>query len=188
METPLPEISDEQILTLLQSSKTTNQGFRLMMAKYQERIYWHVRRLVTEHEDANDVVQNCFIKVYRGVGKFEGKSKLYTWLYRIATNEAITFLNKKAKKGTSSIDEEASYLANTLKADEYFDGDAAQMQLQLALSTLPDKQKIVFNMRYFEEMSYKDMAEILETSVGALKASYHHAVKKIENYFKEVEI
>ena len=170
METPLPDISDEQIVSMLKAPKTSETGFRLLMHKYQERIYWHIRRLVTEHEDANDVLQNALIKVYRGIQNFEGKSKLYTWLYRIATNEAITFINKKKRKGTTSIDEEESMLSNTLKADAYFDGDNAQLQLQLALSTLPEKQRIVFNMRYFEEMSYKDMAEVLDTSVRSFKS------------------
>ena len=150
------------------------------MGQYQERIYWHIRRMVTEHEDANDVTQNCFIKVYRSIGRFEGKSKLYTWLYRIATNEAITFLNKKKRKPTSSIDNEEDNLQNRLQADSYFDGDAAQAKLQVALQTLPEKQRLVFNMRYFDEMTYKDISEVLGTSVGGLKASYHHAVKKIE--------
>ncbi len=180
------ERSDEQILALLQSESTYEQGFRALMAKYQERLYWHIRKMVYEHDDANDVIQNTFIKVYRSIAKFEGKSQLYTWLYRIATNESITFINKKKKKATSSIDNEEFNLANRLHADEYFDGDEIQMQLQLALEQLPEKQRLVFNMRYFDEMSYADISEILETSVGALKASYHHAAKKIESYLKTV--
>ena len=140
---------------------------------------------MTEHEDANDVIQNVFVKVYRSIGNFEGKSKLYTWLYRIATNEAITFLNKKKRRQTSSIDEEETDLANRLEADHYFDGNAAQLRLQQALVTLPTKQRLVFNMRYFDEMSYKDISSSLNTSVGALKASYHHAVKKVEAFLKE---
>lgn len=185
MQTPLHNISDEHILSLLRESRTLEQGFRILVEQYQEKLYWHIRRLVTEHDDANDVVQNCFIKVFRSINRFEGKSKLYTWLYRIATNEAITFLNKKNRKASASIDDEASVLANQLKADEYFDGEEVQIRLQQALRLLPEKQRAVFNLRYFEEMSYKEMADVMDTSVGALKASYHHAVKKIESYFKE---
>lgn len=185
---PAKDISDEALLSLLQQPQGLEKGFRLLMNKYQERLYWHIRRLVVEHEDANDVVQNCFIKAYRGISKFEGKSKLYTWLYRIATNEAITFLKKKNRKATASIDDEELSLANQLEADVYFDGDQAQIRLQQALQTLPEKQRAVFNLRYFEEMSYKEMASVLETSVGALKASYHHAVKKVEHYLRSVEI
>lgn len=188
LQTPSTEISDEQILALLQEEKSMEPGFRLLLQKYQERMYWQIRRLVVEHEDANDVLQNCMIKVYRSINTFQGKSKLYTWLYRIATNESITFINKKKKKSTSSIDEEESGLANQLKADAHFDGDAVQRQLQQAIARLPEKQRLVFNMRYYEEMSYQDISEVLETSVGALKASYHHAAKKIEQFFKETDI
>ena len=187
MKSSAQDINDNEILSLLLDQATSERGFRLLMEKYQERLYWHVRRMVFEHEDANDVIQNAFIKVFRGIHNFKGKSKMYTWLYRIATNEAITFLNKKNRKSTASIDDEASHLANQLQADEYFDGDEVQRRLQIALSQLPEKQRIVFNMRYYEEMSYKEISEILETSVGALKASYHHAAKKIESFFREVK-
>lgn len=180
----MQNISDHTILSLLQQQQTFEKGFRLLMEQYQERIYRHIRRMVTEHEDAKDVTQNCFIKVYRNIGRFEGKSKLYTWLYRIATNEALTFLNKKKRQSISSIDHEDNHLAHRLKADTYFDGDAAQIKLQQAIQILPEKQRLVFNMRYFDEMAYKDMSEVLGTSVGGLKASYHHAVKKIETFFK----
>ncbi len=155
------------------------------MDKYQERLYWHIRRMVAEHEDANDVLQNCFIKVYRNIGQFEQKSKLYTWLYRIATNEALTFLRKKKRRHTASLDGEGDGLAYQLQADAYFDGAQLLHRLQQALETLPDKQRLVFNMRYFEEMPYKDMSEVLDTSVGALKASYHHAVRKVEAFIRE---
>ena len=181
---PTKDISDEDLLLLLQQPQGLERGFSLLMNKYQERLYWQIRRLVVEHEDANDVVQNCFIKVFRSISKFEGKSKLYTWLYRIATNEAITFLKQKKRKATSSIDGEALNLANRLEADTYFDGDLAQIKLQKALNELPEKQRAVFNLRYYEEMSYKEMSEVLDTSVGALKASYHHAVKKVEGYLR----
>ena len=177
--------SDHQILHLLQNEKNVEQGFRLLMVTYQERLYAHIRRMVNEHEDANDVLQNTFIKVFRNIEKFEGNSQLYTWLYRIATNETITFLNKKKKKSTTSIDDEELDMANRLSADTYFDGEEAQKSLQRALAVLPEKQKLVFNMRYYDEMSYQAISDVLETSVGALKASYHHAVKKIEQYLRQ---
>lgn len=177
--------SDHHILSLLEQPRTFEKGFRLLMQQYQERVYWHIRRMVIGHEDASDVTQNCFIKVYRNIGKFERKSQLYTWLYRIATNEAITFLNKKKRRSTSSIDNEADNLSKRLTADSYFDGDAAQIKLQQALQTLPEKQRLVFNMRYFDDMTYKDISQVLGTSVGGLKASYHHAVKKIESFLQK---
>jgi len=183
-----PEISDTQILDCFQETATYEQGFRLLLQKYQERLYWHIRRMVVEHEDANDVVQNCLLKVYRNISKFRGQSQLYTWLYRIATNEAITFLKKKKRNQTTDMEEAGSVLANQLKSDPFFDGNEVQAQLQQAIQQLPEKQRMVFNLRYFEEMSYRNMSEILDTSEGALKASYHHAVKKIEVYFQQVEI
>ena len=186
MQTSVNDTTDDQILSLCHEETKIEQGFKLLMQKYQERLYWHVRRMVFEHDDANDVIQNTFIKVYRSIQKFEGKSQLYTWLYRIATNEAITFLNKKKKKSTASLDNEDYNLENQLKADDYFDGDEIQRKLQDALNKLPEKQRAVFNLRYFEEMSYAEMSEVLGTSVGGLKASYHHAVKKIEIYLKRV--
>ena len=187
LNTPQSNIADEKILTLLQNERNAERGFRLLMDKYQERLYWQIRRMVQEHEDANDVLQNCLVKVYRNIHKFEGKSKLYTWLYRIATNEAITFLHKQKQKYASSLDDEEHGLANHLRADVYFDGDEAQLKLQQAISRLPEKQKAVFNLRYFEEMGYAEMSEVLKTSEGALKASFHHAVKKIEAYVKSYE-
>ena len=178
----MKETSDNQILSLLQHPSKIEEGFRLLLQQYQERLYWHIRRLVTHHEDANDVLQNVLIKVYRNIGKYEGKSKLYTWLYRIATNESLTFLSKKKNKITLSLEEELNNLANTLKADKFFDGNAAQVKLQQAMVGLPQKQKLVFTLRYHEGLSYKEIASILDTSEGGLKASYHHAVKKIEQY------
>ena len=185
MKASVSEISDDQILSLLAQEATYEKGFRYLMQKYQERLYWHIRRMVYEHEDANDVIQNTFIKVYRSIHKFQRNSKLYTWLYRIATNESITYINRKKKKVTSSIDDEEYAIAERLSADPYFDGDEVQIRLQQAIHTLPDKQRLVFQMRYFDEMSYKDISEVLDTSVGALKASYHHAVKKVEQFFRE---
>lgn len=185
---PMTNTADENLLSLLQHAQTAERGFRVLMETYQEQLYWVVRRMVNDHDDANDVLQNCFIKVYRSIHTFEGKSKLYTWLYRIATNEAITFLNQKSRKTTASIDSGELPMVNTLQADASVDGDELQAQLQKALMQLPEKQRIVFNMRYFDEMPYEEMSKVLDTSVGALKASYHHAVKKIENYFREAEI
>ena len=180
-------MSDSQILSLIQNERSRDKGFRLLVEQYQERLYWHVRRMVVEHEDANDVLQNTFLKVHRSIERFEGKSALYTWLYRIATNEAITFMKKRSKKATAALDDEDNNLSNQLEADEYFDGDDILKILQLALSLIPEKQRIVFQLRYYEEMPYQQMSEVLGTSAGALKASYHHAVKKIEAFFREVE-
>ncbi len=175
--------TDEEIL-LLVKGKGIERGFKLLMEKYQERLYWHIRRIVTVHDDADDVLQNTLVKVYRGIGQFEGKSALYTWLYRIATNEAITHLQQRARHSSTSIDDGEGLMASRLKADEWFDGDDLQIRLQTATAQLPEKQRIVFNLRYFEEMPYEEMSVLLDTSVGALKASFHHAVKKIEAAFE----
>ncbi|NND09444.1 MAG: sigma-70 family RNA polymerase sigma factor [Saprospiraceae bacterium] len=157
-----------------------------MMSLYQERIYWHIRKFVFDHDDANDIVQNTFIKAFRGIGGFRSDAKLYTWLYKIASNESITFLKKKSKRQTDSLeDEDGLSIGSRLRSDAYFDGDHAQETLQKAIANLPDKQRLVFNMRYYDELPYNDISTVLGTSVGALKASYHHAVKKIEQYVKE---
>ena len=178
-------ISDEQILELLGSANTYERGFRLLMSQYKERLYWHIRRIVLVHNDADDVLQNTFIKIYKGIAQFEGKSKLYTWLYRIATNEAITHLQSRARQATASLDDETNMVSSRLKADIWFDGDEIQVKLQQAIEKLPDKQKLVFNLRYYDDMPYEEMASKLGTSVGALKASFHHAAKKIEAVFRE---
>ncbi len=172
----------------MKDDRQSERGFRMLMQKYQERLYWHIRRMVTDHEDANDVLQNCLIKIFRNIRQFEGKSQLYTWLYRIASNEAISFLAQKKRQQTASIDDDGSHLVNKLQADIYFDGTEIQAQLQAAIAGLPEKQKQVFHLRYFEEMNYNDMSEMLGTSVGALKASFHHAVKKVESYLSGVQI
>ncbi len=155
-----------------------------MVATYQERLYWHIRRMVGSHEDTDDVLQDCLVKVYRNIQRFEGKSQLYTWMYRIATNEALTFLKKRSKKATYSMDEEASAVAMQLRAEAPMDGERVVRMLEAALAQLPEKQKLVFRLRYYEEMSYKEMSVLLKTSQGALKASYHHAVKKLEAAIK----
>lgn len=178
-------INDELILDLISTKDSLEKGFRLLVVKYQERLYWHIRRMVMDHHDTDDVLQNTFVKVYLYIDNFEQKSKLYTWLYRIASNEAITFINKKRKNATIGLEEELSNIGKQLKADEYFDGDAAQIKLVQAINTLPDKQKQVFNLRYYEHMAYADISSVLGTSVGGLKASYHIAAKKIEAFITQ---
>lgn len=181
-------MQDSLIISKFASPGTREEAFNALLAKYQEKIYWHVRRMVINHDDADDLVQDIFIKVWRNLEKFREDSQLYTWLYRIATNECITFLNKKKNRLSVSIDDEdSSFLAETLTSSNYFDGDKAELKLQEAILTLPDKQRLVFNMRYFEEIKYDDMSAILGTSVGALKASYHLAVKKIEKFFETTD-
>jgi RNA polymerase sigma-70 factor (ECF subfamily) len=182
--TGVSDNSDDQILALLTDEQQKELGFRVLMKKYQERLYWHIRGMVSDHDDADDVLQNTFIKVFKNIHRFKKKSSLFTWMYRIATNEAITFLKKEKRRMSTSIDQEGAALAETLRADVFFDGNDAVLILRLALNTLPDKQKQVFQMRYYDELSYQEISDILLTSVGALKASYHHAVKKIEQFIK----
>jgi len=178
-------VIDEQILVAqLKNSDTQEKAFRNLMSLYKERLYWHIRKIVLSHDDTDDVLQNTFIKVFKNIHSFNEKSKLFSWMYRIATNESITFLNKKAKKQHVDISELQHTLADNLESDQYYTGDQIQLLLQKAIVTLPQKQQLVFNMKYFEEIKYTEMSEILETSEGALKASYFHAVKKIEKYLK----
>ena len=176
------EISDTELLQLFRQEDSRNNAFNLIVKKYQERLYWHIRKIVLDHDDTDDILQNTFLKVWKGLDSFREDAGLFTWLYRIATNESLTFLNKKKKKMLTPIADVDYQLSNNLESDEYFNGDEIQLKLQKALLTLPEKQRVVFNMKYYEEMKYEEMAEILDTSVGALKASYHHAVKKIEKY------
>ncbi len=178
------EISDDDILLWLKTPGQQEKGFRALVSKYSERLYWHIRKMVIEHEDANDVLQNTFLKTFRGIEKYKGNAALYTWLYRIATNESLTFLEKLKRRKTVNIDDAANTLDRQLKSEAYYEGDHIQRTLQLAIATLPDKQKMVFNMRYFDNMKYEDISQILQTSVGALKASYHHAKNKIEEYVR----
>ncbi len=174
---------DSEILEKFAIESTRNEAFNLLLKKYQQKIYWHIRRLVIDHDDTDDLVQEVFIKVWKSLSNFRSDSQLYTWLYRIATNESITFLNRKKQKNNISLDETAGYeLAETLAASPYFDGDKTQMKLQKALLTLPDKQRLVFNMKYYDDLKYEEISEILGTTVGGLKASFHIAVKKIEDY------
>jgi RNA polymerase sigma-70 factor (ECF subfamily) len=177
--------SDEKLLNMFREEDSRNYAYNLIVRKYQKKIYWHIRRMVIVHEDADDVVQNTLVKAWKGLPKFKEEAKLYTWLYRIATNEAITFLNKKRKRFFVHIVDVENELSKTLESDDFYSGGEIQLKLQKAILTLPEKQRIVFNMKYYDEMKYDEIAEILTTSVGALKASYHHAVKKIEKFIKE---
>jgi RNA polymerase sigma factor (sigma-70 family) len=173
---------DKELLARFKNEQTRESAYTAIIKKYQEKLYWHVRRMVVDHDDANDVLQNMFIKVWKNLDNFREDSQLYTWLYRIATNESLTFLEQQKKRTSASLSDEEGYLANKLVADKDFDGNKLEWKLQLAIQQLPEKQKAVFNLRYFEEMPYEEMSRVLETSEGALKASYHHAVKKIEDY------
>ena len=177
--------TDQDIIEKILNPKTKNYGFNILMETYQEKVYWLIRRMVIDHDESNDISQEVFIKVWKNLSKFKGDSKLYTWIFRIATNEALTHLRKKKRRFFIPIVDVENELASTLEDDSYYSGDEIQMKLQKAILTLPEKQRLVFNMKYFEEMKYKDMSEVLEISVGGLKAQYHHAVKKIENLLKE---
>jgi len=177
-------LEDKEILEKLQSEESKNFAFNQLIRKYQERIYWHVRKMVIDHDDANDLVQDIFIKVFNNIHKFRVDSQLYTWIYRIATNECLTFLKKKKRRFFLPIADLEGELTNKLEASKHIDGEEVQIKLQKALLKLPDKQRMVFNMKYFDEMKYEEISEITDTSIGGLKASYHHAVKKIEGFLK----
>ena len=182
------QVEDSEILSKFAIESTRSEAFNLLLKKYQQKIYWHIRRLVIDHDDTDDLVQEVFIKVWKSLSNFRNDSQLFTWLYRIATNESITFLNRKKQKNNISLDESAGYdLAETLADTTYFDGDKAQMKLQKALLTLPEKQRLVFNMKYYDDLKYEEISEILGTTVGGLKASYHIAVKKIEDYLLNID-
>jgi RNA polymerase sigma-70 factor (ECF subfamily) len=175
---------EREIIQDLKDPETKEETFNHLVATYQERLYYHIRKIVITHHDADDVLQNTFLKVWRSLSGFRAESEVYTWLYRIATNEALSFLKQKKKRGYAPWVDVEQKLAEQLESDPWFDGDQAQLSLQKAVLKLPEKQRLVFNMKYFDELKYEDMAEILGTSVGALKASYHHAVKKIEKSLK----
>jgi len=178
------EYTDEELLAKFADENTRHYAFNLLMQKYQQRIYWHIRRIVIDHDDANDIVQNVFVKVWKSLDNFRQDSQLYTWLYRIATNESITFINQKKKRFFIPIGDVEHELSNHLTNDVYFSGDRIQLKLQQAVLKLPTQQRIIFNMKYFDGLKYEEIAVILNLTVGALKASYHHAVKKIEKYVK----
>lgn len=173
---------DNELLIQFRNESTKEAAFTRIIKKYQEKLYWHIRRLVIEHEDANDVLQNLFIKVWKSLDNFREDSQLYTWLYRIATNESLTFLQQQKKRSAVSLSDDESPLNNKIKADGHFDANKLEWKLQLAIQKLPERQRAVFNLRYYDEMPYEEMSRVLETSEGSLKASYHHAVKKIEDY------
>jgi RNA polymerase sigma-70 factor (ECF subfamily) len=175
---------DKALLAIYRDPATREKGFTYIIQKYQERLYWHVRRLVLDHDDANDVLQNVFVKVWKNLEGFREDAQLYTWLYKIATNECLTFLEKQKKNNSVSLSDVETGLSNSLKADAQFDPNKLEWKLQRAILALPEKQRIVFNLRYYDEMPYEEMSRVLDTSEGALKASYHHAVKKIEEFIR----
>lgn len=175
------------MVSALQSDSDKERAFRDLISQYKERLYWHIRKMVLDHDDTDDVLQNTFIKVYRNIDSFKGDSKLYTWMYRIATNEAITFLNKRARRNNITLEEVKERAIDSLESDVYFEGGAIELNLQRAIASLPEKQQLVFNMKYFEDHTYEELSEILETSVGGLKSNYHIAVKKITAYLKNNE-
>jgi RNA polymerase sigma-70 factor (ECF subfamily) len=176
--------ADSILVAQLRDPGSREAAFRELVLQYQERLYWHIRGIVLSHEDADDVLQETFIKVYRNIDGFKGESKLYSWMYRIATNEALSFLKRNSKIREGSSGDLQQHLVRNLQADPYFDGGQAELKLQEALAGLPEKQRLVFHMKYFQDMKYEEMSEVLETSVGSLKASYHLAVKKIEKQLK----
>jgi RNA polymerase sigma-70 factor (ECF subfamily) len=176
------EMADAELLNQFRNERTREAGFTAIIKKYQTKLYWHIRRMVVDHDDTNDVLQNVFIKVWNGLDNFREDARLFTWLYRIATNESLSFLDQKKRKAAVSLSDVEEGLSNTIKADKDFDSKKLEWKLQLAIQQLPEKQRLVFNMRYYDEMPYEEMSQVLETSEGALKASYHHAVKKIEDF------
>lgn len=180
-------IDEQKLVVDLQNPATSGEAFNTLMRTYGRQMYWQIRKLVLNHEDASDLLQNSFMKAWTNIHNFRGDAKLSTWLYKIAVNESINFLNKERKRRQLSEDDPDDFLLNNLEADEYFDGDELHKELQEAILRLPEKQRIVFNMRYFDEMKYERISEILGTSVGALKASYHHAVKKVEERLLEMK-
>ena len=175
-------MSDAELLSGFKSEVTKERAYTAIIKKYQEKLYWHIRRMVVDHDDANDVLQNVYIRVWKGLANFREDSQLYTWLYSIATNESLTFIQQQKKRSSVSLSDVETGLSNKIKADEGFDGKKLEWKLQLAIQQLPEKQRAVFNLRYYDEMPYAEMSQVLETSEGSLKASYHHAVKKIEDY------
>lgn len=178
------ESNDRELITNLKRDDKKEVAFNELVIKYQERLYWHIRKIVLNHDDTDDVLQNTFIKIWKNIDNFRQESSLYTWLYKIATNESLTFINSNKRKHFVPMNETSEFLKDNLISDPFFEGDKIQLKLQEAIVRLPEKQRLVFNMKYFEEMKYEAISEILETSVGALKASYHHATKKVEEYLK----
>ena len=184
---PSNEYNEETIIAQLKNERLRAGAFSAIVKEHSESIYWHIRRMVLEHEDANDITQNTFVKAWTNIDSFQGKSKISTWLYRIAINETLTFLGKN-KTTLISLDSPEGAIAEMLESDTYFCGNKADATLQEAIARLPEKQRLVFNLKYYDEMKYEEMSQLLDTSVGALKASYHIAVKKIEEYLEKVDI
>lgn len=174
-----PPIDEKELVKQLQDKKTASQAFDALIKAYSQPVYWQIRKMVANHDDANDLVQNVFLKAWNNLHNFRGDAKLSTWLFKIAINESINFINKEKQRMQLSEDADDSFILNNIEADSFFDGDALQAELLKVVAKLPEKQRLVFNMRYYDEMKYEDMSEVLGTSVGALKASYHHAVKKV---------
>jgi len=178
-------LEDKDLLEKIKNPETSSYGFNLLVRAYQQRVYWHVRKMVIDHDDADDLTQEVFIKVHKAIGTFREDSQLFTCIYRIATNECLTFLNKKRRRFFLPLEDVGKEFSTKLDTSPEISGEDIQKKLQKALLKLPDKQRLVFNMKYFDDLSYEDMSEITNTSVGALKASFHHAVKKIEDYLTE---
>ena len=175
-------VEDQELISRLLAPATKSSAFSGVVRTYQERLYWHIRKMVLSHDDTNDILQNTFMKAWSGLESFRGDARFSSWLYRIATNETLTFLTNKRMRNIASMEDEEQVLLTQLFADTYFNGNEAEMKLQEAILTLPEKQRLVFNMKYFDDLTYEQMEEVLQTSVGALKASYHHAVRKIEKF------
>lgn len=175
-------LSDADLLQLFKMTGSREQAFTAIVRKYQQRLYWHVRRMVVRHDDTDDILQHVFIKAWRGLDQFRSESGLYTWLYRIATNETLTWIDQQKKRTFLSLSDYESKVEQTLAAEPGFDASKLEWRLQQAIQKLPEKQRVVFTLRYYDEMPYEKMSEVLDTSVGALKASYHHAVKKVEKF------
>lgn len=182
MEEQTVLIQDHDLLIAFREEHKREQAFTLLVGKYQQKLYWHIRQLVVRHDDADDILQNTFIKVWKNLSGFRAEANLYTWLYRIATNETMTWMAQQKKRNSLSLSDEDNPMVMKIEAEQGFDGNKAEWKLQQAIHTLPEKQKVVFNLRYYDEMPYEEMSVILDTSVGALKASYHHAVKKVEAF------
>lgn len=179
---------EHEILELIKSAQTVDAGYRMLLKEFQEQLYWQIRKLVIHHDDAHDVLQNVFIKVFKGIKNFKGDSKLSSWLYRIAYNESMTFLTRKGKQLQITDLELQERLVSQLESDVYFTGDSIQLALQKALAQLPKRQNEIFKMRYYDEVKIKDIAQLLDLSEGAVKSSYHIAVKKIEEFIKQNEL
>ncbi|MEM0518860.1 MULTISPECIES: RNA polymerase sigma factor [Aequorivita] len=181
-------VEEQELVTALQTEAEKETAFRELVSQYKERLYWQIRNIVLDHDDADDVLQNTFIKIFRNINSFKGESKLHTWMYRIAANESISFINKKAKRNNVSIEKVKNDALRNLESDVHFEGDEIQLQFQKAIATLPERQRLIFTMKYFEDHTFEELSEILETTSGGLKSSYHIAVKKITEYIKGNEI